>query len=364
MTATLALALAPALAAGCARFDDAQSAPFTPVQDLGASGGGAPSPNLPPTIDKPSPPPSSEASPSTGAPSPGGPCEDPDPAVVATCLEPTEAVAGLPESAQAVVAERSTGKLVLVSESDDPVDFATIDRSEGEVVSLTLSPSYDEDKLVYAALVSGGETKIARVAQGDKAKIVAAGLPASPNGRAGIAFDGDTMLLGVGTEVLAFSGYSGIGTAPAPQRRSTTTQPIGGLCSGAGIFPGVYATAGGGAGTGAEILRVDEGAAVRVWSWPDQSDIEGCALTETGPAVALPGAHRVDLLTVDPATGVAPSPPAPLAEDRYGRLSGVGLMAGNALIGTTTNKAGGDPVATDDRAVILPIEGVSADERT
>jgi len=361
LTASVALAVAPALAAGCAHFDEAQSAPFTPVQEMGA-GGGAPSPNVPPTITPPeSPPPSSSApaeKPETGE------CVDPDPAVIATCLGPTAAVVGLPESAEAIIAESDSGRMSTVSENGDPKPFATIDPAEGSVVSLALSPSYAQDKLVFAALVSGRETKIVRIAAGDAAKVVASGLPGSPNSRAGIAFDGDTMLLGVGTEVLSFPGYTGIGNAPAPKRLASSTQPISGLCTGAGIFPGVYATAGGDSGAGGELLRVDQGAAVRVWSWPDQSDLGGCALTQTGPAVALPSAKRVDMLTVDPASGVAPNPPAPLAEDKYGRFSGVGLMAGNALVGTTTNKSGGAPTATDDRAVILPIEGTTTDERT
>lgn len=364
MTAAAALSLAPMLAAGCAQFDDSQSAPFSPVAGAGENFGEAPEPNKPPDMGQREPSPGQGEQPDLPPQTPDGrtECEDPDPAVIATCLEPTSAVVGLPDSAEAILAERDTGQMFVVSDAEAPKPFARIDPSEGAVVSLALSPSYAQDRLVYAVLVSGGETKVARIAEGDEAKIVADGLPGSENGRAGIAFNDDEMLVGVGREVIGFPAFEGIGEAGRTETVASTDSPISGLCAGAGIFPGVYATTGGTAG--GALMRVDEGAALRVWSWPDQPSVHGCAVTTTGPAVAIPDAERVDMVVVDPASGTAPAPPTPVAEGQYGRLSGVGLMAGNALVGTTTNKAGGSPVQTDDRAIILPISGSSADERT
>lgn len=356
--------MAPTLAAGCAQFDESQSAPFSPAAGPGQNFGDAPEPNTPPTMDQRSPGPGESESPDLPPQTPDGAedCVDPDPAVIATCLEPTSAVVGMPDSAEAIIAERDTGEMFMVSDKAAPEPFARIDPAEGAVVSLALSPSYDQDRLVYAALVSGGATKVVRIAAGDEAKVVADNLPHAENGRAGIAFNEDEMLVGVGREVLGFGDFDGIGEAGPTTTLASTDSEISGLCAGPGIFPGVYATTGG-TGGGA-LVRVDEGAAIRVWSWPDQPSVHGCAVTTTGPAVAIPDADRVDMVVVDPASGVAPAPPAPVAEGTYGRLSGVGLMAGNALVGTTTNKSGGSPVATDDRAIILPITGSSADERT
>lgn len=364
VTAVAALALSPALAAGCAQFDDSQYAPFTPAAGPGQNLGGEAEPNTPPSMDQRAP--NSEGSEGRDLP-PQTPddneeCKDPDPAVIASCLEPTVAVVGMPDSAEALIAERDTGEIFMVSDTAAPKPFARIDPAEGAVVSLALSPSYDQDRLVYAALVSDGATKVVRIAEGDEAKVVADNLPHSENGRAGIAFNEDEMLVGVGREVLGFGDFDGIGEAGPTTTVASTDSEISGLCAGPGIFPGVYATTGG-TGGGA-LMRVDEGAALRVWSWPDQPSVHGCAVTTTGPAVAIPDAERVDMVVVDPASGVAPAPPTPVAEGQYGRLSGVGLMAGNALVGTTTNKAGGSPVPTDDRAIILPITGSSADERT
>lgn len=364
MTATAALSLVSILSAGCAQFDDSQSAPFSPVAGPGENFGEPPAPNAPPDLEQREPSPGQGESPDLPPQTPDEreECEDPDPAVIATCLEPTSAVVGLPDSAEAIIAERDTGEMFLVSDAEAPKPWARIAPDEGAVVSLALSPSYAQDRLVYAVLVSGGETKVARIAEGDEAKIVADGLPGSENGRAGIAFDDDEMLVGVGREVLGFPEFEGVGQAGPATTVASTDSPISDLCAGPGIFPGVYATTGGTAG--GALMRVDEGASIRVWSWPDQPSVHGCAVTTTGPAVAIPDAERVDMVVVDPASGTAPAPPSAVAEGQYGRLSGVGLMAGNALVGTTTNKAGGSPVPTDDRAIILPISGSSADERT
>lgn len=364
MTAAAALTVAPVLVAGCAQFDDSQSAPFSPVAGPGENFGDAPEPNTPPDMGQREPSPGQGEPPDLPPQTPEGrqECEDPDPAVIATCLEPTNAVVGLPDSAEAIIAERDTGEMFLVSDAEAPKPFARIDPGQGAVVSLALSPSYAQDRLVYAVLVSGGVTKVARIAEGDEAKIVADGLPSSENGRAGIAFNDDEMLVGVGREVLGFPEFDGIGEAGPTTTVASTESPIIDLCAGPGIFPGVYATTGGTAG--GALMRVDEGAALRVWSWPDQPSVDGCAVTTIGPAVAIPDAERVDMVVVDPASGIAPAPPTAVAEGQYGRLAGVGLMAGNALVGTTTNKAGGSPVPTDDRAIILPISGSSADERT
>ena len=364
MTATAALLLVSILSAGCAQFDDSQSAPFSPVAGPGENFGEPPAPNTPPDLEQREPSPGQGESPDLPPQTPDEreECVDPDPAVIATCLEPTSAVVGLPDSAEAIIAERDTGEMFLVSDAEAPKPWARIAPDEGAVVSLALSPSYAQDRLVYAVVVSGGETKVARIAEGDEAKIVADGLPGSENGRAGIAFDDDEMLVGVGREVLGFPEFEGVGQAGPPTTVASTDSPISDLCAGPGIFPGVYATTGGTAG--GALMRVDEGASIRVWSWPDQPSVHGCAVTTTGPAVAIPDADRVDMVVVDPASGTAPAPPSAVAEGQYGRLSGVGLMAGNTLVGTTTNKAGGSPVPTDDRAIILPISGSSADERT
>ena len=287
---------------------------------------------------------------------------DPDPAVIATCLGPTVAVVGLPTEAKAIVAEQDTGRLQIVSDSEPPQEFARISPEAGAVVGLALSPSYAQDKLVYAVLVRDGATRVARIAAGDTEKIVGDNLPASPNGAAGIAFVDDTLTIGVGTEILRFPDFDGVGTVGRSETVASLSDPVTGLCTPPTAAPGLFATTS--APAGAALQQIDNGAVVRMWAWNDVPLATGCAVTPGGVAVALPDAHRVDLLGVDPTAGIAVGSPQPLAEEQYGRIAGVGLMASNAIVGTTINTDGGQPVPTDDRAIILPIAGSSADERT
>lgn len=362
MTAALVTALALGVGAGCARFDDAESAPFSPAPGLGEAFGAspAPPPPSPPGGNQQQVPPPS--SPAEEPPAEPEECQDPDPAVIATCLEPSLAVAGLPTEARAVVAERDTGKLVLVSDTEPAKDFAQISPDAGKVVALAVSPNYEQDKLVYAALDRGGELRIARIAAGDKEKIVGEGLPRTDNGQAGLAFLDDTLVLAVGREVLQFPDFTGIGTLGRSEPLAQLPDPATALCSAPPGASGLYATTG--APAGGAVSRVDQGAAVRVWSWTDQPRPTGCAVTPGGLAVALPDVPRVDMLALDEQAGIAIGPPQKLVGDDYGRISGIGLMASNAIVGTTTNKdPGGSPVPTDDRAIILPFAGGSADER-
>ena len=156
---SLALVLALAVAvSGCARFDDRLEAPFTPAPGPGA--GAAPPPSAP---GSPTPPPTSPS----GEPEPApetGPCVDPDPAVIATCLGPAVAVAGLGDGA--LVAE-STGAVRIVSPDAVPEEFGRVDPRGGRVAAVAPSPDFAQDRLVYLLVVGDGPTRVERLARGD-----------------------------------------------------------------------------------------------------------------------------------------------------------------------------------------------------
>ena len=127
---SLALLLVMALAAtGCARFDDRLDDPFTPAPGPGM---GAAPPSTPPGSPPPSP------TPRSGQPEPtpeSGPCVDPDPAVIATCLDPAVAVAGVGQ--RALVAQ-SSGRVTIVSVDAQPEEFGRVDVRGGRVAAVAL----------------------------------------------------------------------------------------------------------------------------------------------------------------------------------------------------------------------------------
>jgi len=142
-----------------------------------------------------------------------------------------------------------------------------------------------------------------------------------------------------------FPDFRGIGRAGAPQVVASDLGDVRGLCLADGA---TYVTA-----------LTPRGAVVRnarsvVWTWPDQREVGGCVATAEALGVALPAAARADVL---PLAGGGPGgEPQPVGEKTYGRLTGLGVVADGLMLATTTNKDGGAPVPTDDRAVLLPLQ--------
>lgn len=338
---SLLLALAVAVS-GCARFDDRLEDPFTPAPGPGM--GAAPPPNSP---GAPSPPPTSRSGDPEPPPPETGPCVDPDPAVIATCLDPAVAVAGLGE--RALVAE-STGAVKIVSPDAPPEEFGRLDPRGGRVAAVAPSPDFAQDRLVYLLVVGDGPTRVERLARGDAPRTVAEIAPADSGG---LAFVNGVLTVGAGTEVVRFPAFTGIGRAEDPEVIGRDLGRIQALCPlGDDLFLSAV---------------TDRGAVIRtpdrvVWTWPDQQSAGGCAASEGALALALPDAERVD--TLQTAGGAARGQPEALAEGRYGRLAGLTVVGEGVLLAGTTNKAGGSPVPTDDRAVILPQSGGGGDART
>ncbi len=324
--------------AGCARFDDRLDAPFTPTPGPGMA---AAPPSDPPGI----PPPSSAPPSSTPEP---GPCVDPDPAVIATGLDPAVAVAGLGQ--RALVAEASGG-VTIVSVDAPPEDFGRVDPRGGRVAAITPSPDFAQDRLVYVLVVGDGPSRVERLARGDSSRTVAELAPAESGG---LAFINKVLTVGAGSELVRFPRFRGIGRAQDPEILGRDLGEIRGLCT---------------HGTDLYLSAVtDRGAVVRtadrvIWTWPDQRSAGGCAATETSLSIALPDSERADMLPLT--GGAASSQPEELARGRYGRLTGLAAVGDGLLLAGTTNKRGGSPGATDDRAVVLPLPGGGgADART
>lgn len=330
---SLLVVLAMAIA-GCARFDDRLDAPFTPAPGPGA---GAAPPSSPPGI----PPPTSTPAPGgSEPPAETGPCVDPDPAVIATCLDPAVAVTGLGE--KALVAE-ATGGVKIVSVDAPPEEFGRVDPRGGRVTAVAPSPDFAQDRLVYLLVVGDGPSRVERLARGDTPRTVAELAPAQSGG---LAFVNDVLTVGVGPELLTFPGFTGIGLAENPEVVARDLGQISALCT---HQDDLYLSA-----------VTDRGAVIRtadrvIWTWPDQRSAGGCAAAEDAVALALPDAERADTLPLS--GGAARGQPEALAEGRYGRITGLAVVGDGVLLGGTTNKRGGSPVPTDDRAVILPQSG-------
>lgn len=343
---------------GCARFDDSASTPFSPEPTFGAADVSPGDPSAPESSAPPPPPP--------------GPCVDPDPAVIATCLDTLGGLVTLPGGGAALVAERVTGAVVEVAPgtAPRPVTSIPVDPSPGGgLIDLALSPTYAEDRLLYAYVVTPTDARVVRIAPGDVPKPVLTGIPRG-TGDVGGAVDF------VGPSELRVATGSGGDSAAAADPASLAGKVLsivdprvdgsavprvvmsglgraGDLCSdGTGSQ---WVTDGAPDGDRLSRITPEGGVVGPVWTWPDRPGVGGCAAAPGTVAVAMSGARAVGVVPVDPETGSVPTPPALVAQDRYGRLRGATLGADGQILVSTTNKDGGVPTPTDDRVVIVQI---------
>ncbi|OZD09163.1 oxidoreductase [Rhodococcus sp. 06-235-1A] len=361
--AVVALSMTAAMLAGCARFDDSNSSPFTPAPEIGAA-------ELQPTTPSEAPPTSDQ-----NAPPPSGPCVDPDPAVIATCLDTTGGLVALPDGQSTLVAERRTGRIMEVAADRIPVEFARIDvdgTGDGGLLDIALSPTYAEDRLLYALVTTDSDTRVVRLAPGDVPKDILTGIPRGATGNRGsIDFytpnellvltgdNGDPVAAAdpnsLSGKLLRVTSLSPTANPPRPQIALSGIGTAGDVCTdGTG---NIYVTD----RTAIEdrLQRIDKLGAVfsPVWTWPDRPGVAGCAAGDGGVAVALTTAKAVAALTTDANTGAVSAEPTLLIQDRYGQLNGATSSADGQILVGTVNKSGAEPGPTDDRVVKVPFPG-------
>ena len=101
--------------------------------------------------------------------------------MIATCLAAPWGLAPLPDGESALVGERTTGRILQVAAGTEPALVAQIDgidaSGDGGLLGLALSPSYDEDGLIYAYVTTDTDNRILRIARGDTPKAIFTGIP-------------------------------------------------------------------------------------------------------------------------------------------------------------------------------------------
>lgn len=369
-------ALLGLLLAGCATFPDQGPREWRDkLEGAGELGG----PPLVPAPDSlPTPVPDQAGQPGGGTPAGG--CVDPDPQVVATCLEPVGAIAVLPDARSALVGERATGRVLRVQKGSEPQLVATVPvdtAGGGGLTGLVLSPGYAEDRLVYAYVTTPTDNRVVRIAAGEPAKPVLVGIPrgAVNNGGAlGVDVDGSLLVAtgdagGNAADPATLAGKvlrvdtlgrpaKGNPTAGSPVLSSGLHAP-GGIC----IDPVSTMTWITDRTAVQDVLhRVVPGPLTApAWTWPNRPGVAGCmaqpgvvAIAETGGAAlfVLRPAENGNGFTGEPET---------LFVNTYGRFSAAALAPDGLLWLGTVNKAGGKPVASDDRVLrVQPPSGGGA----
>jgi glucose/arabinose dehydrogenase len=354
----LALALT-----SCATFPDAGPREWREkVEGVGELGG-------PPVVPEPGPSAEQEPPPDSDPSATAEPmgCDDPDLQVVATCLAPISAVAVLPDARTALVAERTTGRVLRVQRGVDPVLVTTVPvdtAGGGGLTGLVLSPGYAEDRLVYAYATTAEDNRVLRLAPGEEPKPVLTGIPrgARDNGGA-LATDGRNALLvatgsaGIPPDAASLAGkllrIDTLGRPatdnpdPASPIFSSGLRAPGGVCAEGGTYwvtdrPGSRDV----------LYRATPGAlGDPAWTWPDRPGVGGC-VAQPGLLLVAQAAARSVFVLRPAANGAFTGAPETLLQNRYGRLSAAATAPDGLLwLGTTNKASGGRVVPSDDRVI-------------
>jgi glucose/arabinose dehydrogenase len=336
---------------GCARFDDAQSQPFTTEPEL-APGPTSTPPPPPPLPPKPFP---------KACPAPG---------VMQGCLESTSGLIMGPDSQSAIVAERTTGAVKDVSVSAEPKvkTVIPVDPSgDGGLMDIVLSPTYSQDRLMYAYISTSSDNRVVRIADGDVVKPILTGIPKGATGNMGaLIFTSPTTLVvqtgDAGNPARAADPGSLAGKVlrleqpttvnPAPPTTALSGMGAGGsMC----IDPSdgsLYITDR--TPTADRLQRITKDSKVStVWTWPDRPGVAGCAALDGTVLVNLVDTKQTVAVRLAPDTGAVTGEPEVIRQDVRGHAWALQLSPDGNVWGATVNKTAGDAEKLDD--VVFPL---------
>jgi glucose/arabinose dehydrogenase len=381
------LALAGVAVTGCANFSgqDAQAAPTTWSAEPTLTPENAPEPSMPGSGGSSQNNGGNSGGSSTAVPPPQG-CTDYNPAVIATCLDTVDAVAALPSSPTdpvVLAAERSTGRILKVQKGKPATVLATLSvdtTGGGGLTGLALSPSYTSDQLIFAYITTPTDNRVVRIAPGDTPKPILTGIPRGATDNRGVlALDHTGALLvatgDAGNPANSANPASLAGKVlridvdgtpaqgdPTPNSSVLASGLVnpGGLCS---SLDGTKTWVTDDAGTADLLYRFQlnqtQTLSQAAWSWPDKPGVAGCAAFSSSVLVSTSTAGNVQSLALNSDGSFSGTPQVALAGNQgFGRLSGMDILSDSSALAGTVNKAGGTPVSSDDRVVL--ISGASA----
>ena len=344
------LCAATLVSSGCARFNDAQSQPFTTNPEL------RPQPSSPPPPPPPLPP----------TPFPKA-C--PAPGVMQGCLESTSGLIMGPDSKTALVAERTTGAVKEISVSAEPKVKMVIPvdpSGDGGLMDIVLSPTYNQDRLMYAYISTPADNRVIRVADGDVPKDILTGIPKGATGNTGaLIFTSPTTLVvltgDAGNPAMAADPKSLAGKVlrieqPTTVGQAPPTTALSGVGSGGGLcidpVDGSLYVADR-TPTADRLQRITKKSEVStVWSWPDKPGVAGCAAMDSTVLINLINPKQTVAVRLA-ASGAVTGEPDVVRKDTHAHAWALRMSPDGNVWGATVNKTAGDAEKLDD--VVFPL---------
>jgi glucose/arabinose dehydrogenase len=286
------------------------------------------------------------------------------------CLESTSGLIMLPDSQSALVAERTTGAVKEVSVRAEPkvkVVLPVDGSGDGGLMDIVLSPTYVQDRLMYAYVSTPTDNRVIRIADGDIPKPILVGIPKGATGNTGsLIFTSPTTLQvqtgDAGDPAAAGDPRSLAGKLlrieqPTTVDQAPTTTALSGLGAGGGtcIDPAdesLYVTDR--TPTGDRLQRITKDSTVStVWMWPDRPGIAGCAALDGTVLVNLVNTKQSVAVRLAPETGAVTGDPEVVRQDLHGHAWAMAVSPDGNIWGATVNKTAGDAEKLDD--VVFPL---------
>lgn len=345
------LCAATVTVAGCARFDNAVSQPFTTPPEM-----------MPGPKSTPPPPPPLPAKPF--------PKQCPAPGVMQGCLESTSGLIMGPDGKTALVAERTTGVVKEVSVSAEPTVRTTIGvdgSGDGGLMDIVMSPTFSQDRLMYAYISTPGDNRVIRIAEGDTPKDILTGIPKGAVGNTGsLAFTSPTTLVvqtgdagdpGRANDPNSLAGKVIRIEQPTTVDQAAPTTALSGLGPGGGMCldpsdKALYVTDR--APSGDRLQRIgSDGKASTVWTWPDRPGVAGCAALEGTILVNLVNTKQTVAVRLAQGSGAVTDEPEVVRQDKHGHAWALAVSPDGNIWGATVNRTAGDAEKLDD--VVFPL---------
>jgi glucose/arabinose dehydrogenase len=339
------------MSTGCARFNDAASAPFTTNPEL-------------------KPQPSSTPPPPPPLPPTPFPKQCPAPGVMQGCLETTSGLIMGPDSKTALVAERTTGAVKEIAVNAEPKvkTVIPVDPSgDGGLMDIVLSPTYSQDRLMYAYISTPTDNRVIRVADGDIPKDILTGIPKGATGNTGaLLFTSPTTLVvltgDAGNPAMAADPRSLAGKVlrieqPTTLGQAPPTTALSGVGSGGGLCTdpvdgSLYVADR--TPTADRLQRITKTSQVStVWTWPDKPGVAGCAAMDGTIMVNLINTKTTVAIRLAPSTGAVTGEPEVVRKDTHAHAWALRMSPDGNIWAATVNKSAGDVEKLDD--VVFPL---------
>jgi glucose/arabinose dehydrogenase len=336
---------------GCARFDNTVSQPFTTPPDFrpGPPSTPPPPPPLPP---KPFP---------KACPAPG---------VMQGCLESTSGLIMGSDAKTALVAERVTGAVKEVSISAEPKIKTVIGvdgSGDGGLLDIVLSPTYSQDRLMYAYISTPTDNRVIRIADGDVPKDILTGIPKGAIGNAGsLLFTSPTTLVvqtgdagnpGAANDPKSLAGKVIRIEQPTTVGQAPPTTALTGLGGGGDMCvdpadKSLYVTDRTPGGDRLQRIGPDS-KTTTVWTWPNRPGVAGCVALDGTVLVNLVNTKQTVAVHLAQATGAVTGEPEAVREGTRGHAWALAVSPDGNIWGATVNRTAGDAEKLDD--VVFPL---------